>query len=220
MSSDETKKPSFADVFPASPTPALQGEKEKPTFGAPYTIMKGGTTSGWMDQHVAMLKEDTAKRHAEQDAEAAVAKEGEGQVLGARRVSYDMGTPTRHPVVVLQYLLEGGAKERYIQCDVVIATDEAGMPTRVLNLVCPRCVGRGVPQAQAQIRIDDRNRRWYLDETCKGDVWIDPDTQQAFVLAGKVDCSERCRCGFPGCDFAFRISPKSDHPSVSRIIRE
>ena len=190
----------------------------------PTVFVKGGTTSSKFDAEVATMKADQLARQTEQDEEIKLSKTETmantgGQSLASRK-TMDLGSSNTHPVAVLQVLLSHGAREQYIQADIIIASDPStGEITRTLNLVCPSCVARGLPQAQSQIKIDSRNKKWDLDERVKGQVWVDPDTNQPYVLAGKVECAETCRCPQVGCSYAFKIGPKSDHPGVSRMLK-
>jgi hypothetical protein len=198
--------------------------EETPKIKAPVVFMKGGTTSSRFDAEVQRQKADQLARQSEQDEEIRLSKSETMTNTGghslASRKTMDLGSANTHPVAILQVLLDHGSRERYIQADIVIASDPVtGEIIRTLNLVCPSCVSRGLPQSQSQIKIDSRNRKWDLDERCKGDVWVDPDTRQPYVIAGKVECAEMCRCPQVGCSFSFKISPKSDHPAVSRVLK-
>ena len=72
-------------------------------------------------------------------------------------------------------------------------------------------------QAQAQIRISDANKRISLDTSLKGEIWVDPDDGQTYVLAGVVTLEEWSRCPRPGCGFRFRIDPRSNMRGVARL---
>jgi hypothetical protein len=194
----------------------------KPAKG-PVTIMRGGTTSSWYDSYVQQLQHDQKIRHAQQDAETVEAKKGlvetASGVQGAVKKSLDLGQPHLNPVAVLQLLSKDGSKERFIQCDVVEGA-MGDLVTMTLVLICPGCVGRGIPQSQAQIHIRDDHRKWYLDMKWKGTPFRDPDTGDVLVLAGSIEGPELYKCSAPGCDFAFRISSKTEIPGVSRMVRE
>ncbi len=190
---------------------------------APMTIMRGGTTSGWHDSYVNQLKEDQARRHAEQDAEKAEAAKGLVEnadgVQWAEKKSFDLGQPHHNPVAVMQLLSKDGTKERFIQCDVVEGASEKGV-VMTLVVVCPDCYSRGIPQSQCQLSIRDDHRKWYLDTKWKGTPFRDPDTGEVYLLAGSIEGPELYKCSAPGCAFAFRISSKSEYPGVSRMVRE
>lgn len=190
---------------------------------APMTIMRGGTTSGWYDTYVNQLKADQARRHAEQDAEKAEAAEGVVQtadeVKWAEKRSIDLGQPHQNLVAVMQLLSKDGSKERFMQCDVVEGATETGV-VMTLVVICPACVGRGIPQSQAQLSIRDDHRKWYLNQKWKGTPFRDPDTGEVYQLAGSIEGPDLYKCSAPGCDFAFRISEKSEYPGVSRMVRE
>lgn len=205
--------------FGGSP-PARAEFETKPEIGPTAGIVRGSAVlSPWREKQIQQIKADTERRWKEQDEEIAAAKAGTGDPIGARRMTFDMGQSTTHPVAVIRVISRDGSKERYIQADIIIATAPDGTISRVANLICPRCVARGIPQHQAQLRVDDRNKKWSLDTSVAGKTWIDPDTGHPFILAGKIDMSEKGRCGQLGCDFAFRINPLGD-PLVSTIVFE
>lgn len=209
--SDETAAPP-----PPSPAPPSEpaGASPAPRLAVPTIIVRGGTTSSAFDTQVAELKADQLRRQAEQDQEIQLVRKE-----GARRYEMDLGTPNKAPVAVIQ--VEVGAKrEQFIQADVVVSSDASGGLVMQLVIICPKCVSRNIPQSQAQLTIDSRNKRWSLDERTAGQVWIEPGTENAYVLAGTVDVAETCSCPNVGCGFKFRISNKSEYPGVSRLLRE
>lgn len=218
MVNDSTLPPPPAPA--TEPAPALQGPAPaRQIDGVPMMFMRGGTTTTNFDKYVMEFDADTKVRWAEQDKERAAAsipiERG-----GAQRLTKDLGSPTTHPVAVIQLLLPGG-REQFMQADVVIG-EEGDIVTRVLVMLCPKCRQRGLPGHMCQIKIDDRNKRWTLDEKYKGHVWVDPDTNEALVLAGAVDIQDICSCPTPGCGFRFRVSDarNAEYPGVSRLVQE
>jgi len=211
-----TSTPAEASPPPLAPEP----EAPRTIEGAPVVFMRGGTTTSNFDAYVHEFDQDTKARWAEQDKERAAAAIPIEQG-GAQRITSDMGTPNSYPVAVIQ-ILHTGNREQFMQADVVISDTGDGGVSRVLVLICPDCRSRGIPGHMCQIKIDDRNKRWSLDERYKGTVWVDPDTNAPYLLAGAVDLADICRCPTPGCSLRFRISDMKNptYPGVSRLIRE
>jgi len=191
----------------------------------PLTIMKGGTIPSSVEAANAAFMVDTKRRWAERDEERRVAKavgatEGNNQVATDRAV--DLGQPGTSAVAVIGYYLKDSDEYLYMQADVLMATDAAGNPDETFNIVCPRCIQRGVPQTMAQLRVRNSNRKWHLDQRCKGEVFIDQDGD-AYTLAGKIICQEKFKCPDPFCDGCYQIGEypigKEGRPGTSGMWR-
>ena len=117
-----------------------------------------------------------------------------------------------HPVVVMKITIAG--HDEYAQCDVVnMSTD--GKMDLALVVPCPGCLRRGYSTDQAQIHIKQSHRKWSLDRRHEGKLWVDPETGQAYRLAGKPVGEETYICS--RCRFAFVIDDRADtgHEGVS-----
>lgn len=94
----------------------------------------------------------------------------------------------------------------------------------MLIMVCPRCLSRGVPMGEAQMRIMQRNRMWTLHTKAdmgngfpgEGQIeiiewgWVG---KEPIVVAGTVSAHDIIRCDNVNCNYAVRI----DH---SRVFEE
>jgi len=182
---------------------AAPAEKQR----GPITLMKGGTLPSSVEAANAAFMADTKRRWAERDAERAEAKKI-GATEGAKEVAtdraIDLGQPGTSAVAIIGYYLKDSDEYQYMQADVLLATDAAGNPDETFNIVCPRCVQRGIPQTMAQLRVRNSNRKWHLDSRVKGEIFIDDDGE-AYTLAGKIICHEKIRCPDPFCDGCYQI---------------
>lgn len=189
---------------PASPPPAAAAPVKNQ---APMAIIHGqATTSSWLEKDLAerAYKRKIAQEEADRDAAAHDAAQGSHDTASLSHTA-DMGRPTTNPVCVVEVILAGGRKHQYIQCDLSVV-EMNGQSGIQLNMICPSCVARGIPQGDAQIRIHEKNKRMHLDMSTKGEIWVDPDTGAAHLLAGTIDIDEACRCPTPGCGFKFKIA--------------
>ena len=211
-------------VPPSSPvveatTPRVPASS--PPQQAPIAIVHGqAALSGWLEKDLQLRAKNRAEAQAQADADIALHRETKDTAGTASALhTADMGRPTTHPVAVIEVVLAGGRRHQFLQCDLtyVAYKGEEGLQ---LNLVCPACVARGIPQADAQICIHEKNKSFSVDLSTKGELWADPDTGDVYTLAGTVDLAETSRCPMPGCRFAFRISPNGPQRGVSRLIKE
>lgn len=197
--SDDTTPPASST---AAPSPAAdKGPK------APMAIIRGqATTSSFLERDLAERAHNrkVAQEEADKDAAAHDAAQGSHDTASLSHTA-DMGRPTTNPVCVVEVMMAAGRKHQYIQCDLTIV-EVNGQSGLQLNMICPSCVARGIPQGDAQIRIHEKNKRMSLDMSTKGEIWVDPDTGAAHLLAGTIDIDETCRCPMPGCGFKFKIS--------------
>jgi len=182
--------------------------------------VKGGTTPSSWDAHLASMVADHKSRLAEQDKDIQASQMGVEQGGGIRK-TMDLGQPGTNPVVIFEYS-NGPGHHGFIQADITVTQTEAE-PILSLVIVCPECVKRGVPQAQAQMLIRSNHRKWYLDEKCKGQVFKEPGTGSVYVVAGKVHGPDLYKCSQFNCTYAFRISENStysEYPMISRLVAE
>lgn len=200
------------------PAPSLPSAAHAPK--APVAIIRDKATfSSWMDHDIASREQHRKIELAAADREQGIidtAKDRPGEV-GITKTA-DIGQGETHPVCIIQIVLAGGRKEQYIQGDFNITDLPDGSIEGALNIICPKCVAKGVPQAQAQIRISDRNKRLSLNQDTKGLPWVDPDTGEVFQTAGTLELDEKSRCD--RCGFTFRISPNGPQAGVSRLVIE
>ncbi len=178
------------------------------------------TTSSWLEKDLAerAYKRKIAQEEADRDAAAHKDAQGSHDTASLSHTA-DMGRPGTNPVVVVEVVMAEGRKHQFIQCDLSIV-EVNGAAGLQLNMICPSCVARGVAQGDAQIRIHEKNKRMSLDMDTKGEIWVDPDTGTAHLLAGTIELDEIARCPMPGCGFRFRISPRGPQRGVSRLIKE
>ena len=172
------------------------------------TWVQGGTTSSEYDKQVQKLKFDAEKRRREHDAEQAIANRpleaGGGNMYSANF------TDVFDPRVLLQYVPAREEAKCEILCELV-KDDVSG--DYMLTLPCPECVGRGLPQDQAQFHIRKGNRRWDIDERERGegktyveiDYWTGNPVKQVYVSAGVIMDTEAFRCPHAMCGVTYKI---------------
>lgn len=205
----------------------------------PMMFMKGGTTSSKYDRDMAEMRQDAAKRQSEDAAERrqsvkmpekakgdeAAAQALRDSVIGSaiaadKGISYNHDMTGRAPVCIIEIRSKDNAHHMFCQADLVVVEAD-GRPIPALIVVCPRCVERGVDQKFAQLTLRQDNRRWYLDEKWKGQTWVDPITNEPFLIAGVVELPDRAVCTNTKCDFAFRINGTNrEHPMTSLMMAE
>jgi hypothetical protein len=180
----------------------------RPILGAPAArVQNAAVMSAWMEHDVATKERERTTALAEADAETALIKSAKETSSDAGlQYENDMGGAGTHPIGVIQVLYANGTRERFMECDIVVTHGAHG----ISQTLCIQC----------QIKIDDRNKRFHLDESTKGTPWEDPDTHQIRLLAGTIDVSEICKCDRPGCGFRFRISPHGPMVGVGKLIPE
>jgi len=193
-----------APTLPA-PAPPEEPATEPTIMGVPMAtfVRGGGTTTMAHDRHIHEVEVDAEARRDEQDRMRQVAgvpvEQGGGKLW-----SQQSGSPKETPKVLLTYLTPGGepwiVSGEQVQClaDVIVGQDITDL---VLQIVCPRCKGRGVPQGQCQLTLRQSNRKWHLDSKDAGKVLIFDG--EGYLSAGTVMESERFRC--PDCGWAARI---------------
>jgi len=220
--SDDSPVPSAAPA-PAAPTRLFE-TPQVGTNAAPAGIVRGtAVMTGWMEKALNEAEEDRQIRLAESDAHQAEikrAKTNEDVNEYGMEHTADMGRPGQSAVVILE-IPYSQSRVQFCQADLT-ETEGTHGTSITLNMICPDCHQRGIPQAWCQIKIDDRNKKMSIDYKTKGKVWVDPDTHQPHLVAGNIDVSEAFRCDRPGCGFKAKISgtgPNSEN-GVSRVIRE
>ncbi len=200
--------------------PAVPEEKS----AAPTILIRNPSVmSQWMeaDTHARETgrKRDLALVDSEQRAIKTAKDQNTAEAAG-HSFTKDLGTAGNHPRVVVQLLLENGTKERFMECDLTVTDTEDGISLSMV-MICPSCHARGIPQAQCQMTISDRNKKFHIDESTKGTPWEDPDEPGRFIiLAGTPDVEEICTCPRPACGFRFRISPHGPVVGVGKLIVE
>jgi hypothetical protein len=214
--------------------------------GVPTTIIvKGGTTSSRYDREQARRKDDARRRRAESDR--MYQQRAEGRARGDLvRMGESALMDRSNPRIVLHYMdrtvrgmLSGILWKEHIRQDAVCeiiedtsATHEEierwhkthGGKPMILIMVCPRCVSRGVPMGDAQMKIAQRHRMWTLH--IKGDIGKGLPGQgeievveygwagkEPIVVAGTVSTHDVIKCDNMNCNYAVRI----DH---SRVFEE
>lgn len=171
---------------------------------APTVIMKGGTLSSRDDREIEAFMADTRERWAARDEERAQAQSNPRDGFAAEKV-HDLGQPGTSAVAVLGYKTGVNDIVVYMQADVVAMQDIYGAPDMAFIFVCPRCVERGIPQTMCQITVRNSNRKWHLDTKSQGKMFVDEKSGQAYRLAGKIYCEEKCRCPRAGCDGVYQF---------------
>jgi hypothetical protein len=210
MSEPEDKAPE------ASPPPI---EPVQSVGGVPIAIIKGGTTSWAYDQELARRRADAERRRAHEDRTREIAKGAEGGVahLGEQSFLRDM------PRVVLFYMnRDGTVRQECISEITVVEGQKQGEIDLLMTLVCPRCLERGVPHGEAQLKIHGAHRKFYIREEPhvvklgvrervrlgRGEV-VDLRTPYGdplpVVVCGSVSADDIIRCTNVNCNWAVRI---------------
>lgn len=177
---------------------------EKPAT-APTIIVKGGTTPTSYDNEVRKLEAEAEKRRDELDRDREVCSKPI-EAGGGKMYSHFFGHPKDDPKVLVT-MVDGTGEPLYkMLCDILIEMLE-DKPSMTMIMVCPDCVARGIPQGQAQLRVNDRHRKWYLDDRTKGMpiLWEDENGQEMYISAGEIMDSEVIRCSNFNCQFACTI---------------
>jgi hypothetical protein len=200
---DEPKAPPF--------TPAAR-PKDREISGPPMAVfVKGGTTT---------LKWDLEQQRSHAEAEARRAKQdrmydavaGADEHTKASVHSHDMGGLEK-PVVVLELMFaRDKSKVQYMICELNEEYQPDGQVRMCLMMFCPKCIfSRGRRPEHSIIRIDPANREFWLDEKKKGQVFVDPDDGQSYLIAGTITTRDVCSCPHLGCDWRFRIDDSELH---------
>lgn len=183
---------------------------------APLTIIRGGTTSTSQDRANEALVADLAERQRVSDLErraASIPVQEGGGVLN----EVDLGKPNTHGVVMMQYDL-GSGMVSYMQCDLNVLETGDGKPVLNLVMLCPRCLERGFPVDEATMNIRQDNRKWFLDERKKGELFV-TELGEVYTIAGTVTCDETSVCPRPSCGWRFKIAPDGQRPGTSRMVK-
>jgi hypothetical protein len=206
-----------ADAPGAEPK-ADESEPPRQMFGLPMEMfVKGGTTTWAHDQEMARRAAEADARRAEDDQQRALAskpiEEGGGVLYNNMLRPSSSGVPSQGPKVLLQYMSPHGRDVAY-EClaDVVAGADPLNAEGLSLLLVCPRCMERGVKEAEAQLKISQSNKKWWLEPPrdaahaiIKFDETLPDGSRAPRVLpsAGTVMECERFSC--PCCSWTARI---------------
>lgn len=212
MADDPTPPLSAPSPPEAQAPPPLRGPL------APTVLMKGGTLPSSFEAEMRRQSVAAEARRAAQDEDRKAASVPLEQG-GAFRGTLDMGTPGKHPEVIIWCPTRDGTRERFMVCEVV-QPEGADHSVLALLMICPRCVDRGVPSDQAQMMIRSNHRVWFLDDKTRGTPFKDPDTGHLHIIAGTVTGPGPYTCSGFNCGFRFRIDPKSEWPGVSRLVLE
>lgn len=176
---------------------------------APEIIVRGGTTSARYDQEMARRRLDAERRRRLEDRRHVQARAGAQMTPEGFTVARigQRGISTESPRLVLNYL----NKDKTIRQQAIGEITQLAMPSGELatmfTMVCPACVSRGVPQAEAQMMINDKHRKFYLDERKRGPVRLDtPDGPLVVIICGTVSVDDRIRCNNVNCGYSCRIN--------------
>lgn len=213
-------EPDKDEVKPAPSEPAPKTPPgPKSIGGVPIGIVKGGTTSWRYDQQIAQRDLDTKRRQAHEDRTRQIAATQEDGVahLGETSFMRDM------PRVVLFYMAnDGTVRQECVSELTVVAGQKQGEIDVVLTLVCPKCLERGEPPWNAQLKIHSSHRKFFVRgdrhtvklggrnnvvlgrgeivdlRTPFGDPW-------PVVVCGSVSTEDIIRCSNMNCNWAVRI---------------
>jgi hypothetical protein len=180
------------------------------------SFVKGGTTTAAHDRMKAQQFAEAERRRNEQASTRRAAQTGilpehlQGQDLRpdapgvGRMTSLQLGGRD-HASVVLEVKHPKDNKVLDWQtCELTVQPKADGLPELMLLVVCMRCITRGVKMGDAQIKMVQSNRMFWLDERRAGDLWVNPnDPNEVVTLAGTITTHDWCHC--PQCDWTFRI---------------
>lgn len=198
----------------APSTQAPDAAPERKILGLPSAVYVkgGGATPSWEEtKRIQREEADAEKRRDEQDQERRLAQIPVEQG-GAKMYTRTAADPNSTPKVLLKYMTSRG-EPRYefgqpVEClaDVIVPPDNPD--DLVLTIVCPQCKERGVPQGQCQLKIQQSNRSWHLDNRTAGELIVFDG--QPYYSAGKIMDSERFTC--PKCAWSARIHDSKIRP--------
>lgn len=179
-------------------------------------FVKGGTTTSGHDRLKAEQFADAERRRNQQASQMAAGRTGvlpqhlrnqdlNGDAPGIGRTSSMKLGGREHASIVLSLKHPRDSTVLdWIMCELSVQPDAYGKPELMLILACPRCISRGVRMGDAQIKIVQSNRMFYLDERRAGEIWVNPeDVNEVVTLAGTITTNDWCHC--PQCDWVFRI---------------
>ncbi len=205
MSSEPPTKPDAPAVADTDPAPAPAFDPIVPKCRL-VTYVQGGTSTWENDKEVARKEQDAERRRDEQDqAFKQASKPIDGG--GAKMFSHNF-CGSSDPQVVLSYTFRDGGG---VQILSELVTDEI-TGKRILTVVCPECVRRGLPSGQAQMCIREDNRAWHIDTRTLGqpascedmDFHSGRTVRRVYVSAGIIKDSETFNCPC-GCGSRYRI---------------
>jgi hypothetical protein len=79
-------------------------------------------------------------------------------------------------------------------------------PDLMLQMCCIRCIQKGVHMDQAQMKIHQKNRMFWLDTKRAGELWANPnDPSDIVTLAGTITTQGWIKCPGLGCNWEFVI---------------
>ena len=188
--------------------PTVPPPKAIPEIEAPIAMwVKGGTTTLRWDLDQKKKVADADERRAVQAAKArtVAANPGEARMhsmkLGGRQTSAMVVLGLKHP--------KDNLIMDWLTCELSAQpSDTPGQPPElILQMICIRCVQRGVQSGEAQMMIRQSNRKFYLDEKRKGELWVNPvDRNEILTLAGTVTTDDWIKCPGLGCNWEFKIA--------------
>jgi hypothetical protein len=205
MSDDEGPKPGSGQVTAIG--------------GVPIAIVKGGTTSSRYDRELQRREADAERRRKHEDRVRQIVATQEGGVarLGVTSFMRDM------PRVVFFYMNRDGTVRQECVSEINFTEGPTqGSVDMFFTLICPRCLERGVPAGDAQLKVHNSHRKFFLREerhtvklgihnsvvlgrgeivdlrTPDGDPWT-------VVVCGSISVQDILRCSNYNCNWAVRI---------------
>lgn len=201
-----------------NPAPAAVPLPEGASFGGvPLTvIVKGGTTPGSYDKHVAELHADAEARRDHQDKlfrmpqGLTVGNEGGDAFAQAVRLySMQMSSAQLSPKLVLHYRNRDKTIRQSCVSELIEVPSQTGLGIdRSFTMICPKCIFRGEKAGNSQMHIVSTHRRFYIDTKRAGtfeEVIYDWDEKENVLIAGTVSCDDIIKCSAFNCDYAVRI---------------
>lgn len=178
--------------LPDDVDPAEVQHSEEKVFGVPLAaFVKGGTTSSAHDRKVAEDEADAEERRDAAAAERRIAREhGIHQGNPADVASMYSSEFTNHSEIMkafvpLTYMGRGGKEVHFEGVgDIIMPQDPKFADELALLIFCPKCK-ENLPAGQAIITIRQSNRKWHLDTSTAGEMFVFEG--QAFRQAGTVE---------------------------------
>lgn len=205
----EENKPIGQEATVPSSSVDVPATEPKTMFGIPLDMfVRGGTTSMRHDNLMAQHRVEDEQRRNEADEERRIAARkntGPGDV--AKLHTMNLGTPSQHPVVLLDFVSPKGevlmdkGKPMQMLAEVYVGDNFEDPTDLTLNMACPYCVSRGTPQGRAQFKVRQSHRPWHLDVSKQGEFFKFEGA--VYRSAGVIMESTKLRC--PYCNWTFRI---------------
>lgn len=175
---------------------------------SPMVLVKGGTSTSSYDNEMARRAHEAETRRAHEDAlRAKVESAPQDGAVG--RIGAQKLVTAESPKLVLDYLNRDGSLRQQCISEITacpIPGDLLGGVDMMFTLVCPRCLERGLVSGESQLMIQNRHRKFHIDERKRNVIPVETPDGTIFVhIAGTVFVDDIIRCSNFNCNWTVRI---------------